>query len=202
LPYHVRDYEGITNVMQGGGLITFVKSTDEDTPRTVGGRVKQVREQRKLSQAALAKAAGVSQGAIGNFERDIRKKPRDLLAVARALDVNPAWLETGKGQRDAGGDSVRKGEVFEAVTADEMTFLRHYRQLLGSDRQHLLKDVQKLAKERQAQRQEMLEEAGVTGIMARAAHATRVRRATTTADPADPRLRQEALFPDDRTPKA
>lgn len=88
--YHVRDYHENTNVKQVDGLITCVTS--------IGDRIKWARKQRKMSQAELAKSAGVSQGTIGNAESGIRDRPRELLAIARALRASPAWLESGSGE--------------------------------------------------------------------------------------------------------
>lgn len=75
--------------MQGKGLITVVK--------TPGERIRKLRDHRGLTQKALAKKAGVSQGTIGNLEAGIRKNPRALLAIAEALRTTPQWLESGKG---------------------------------------------------------------------------------------------------------
>lgn len=65
---------------------------------TIAERLKNAREAANLTQPELASKAGVSQGTIGNIESGIRKRPRDLLSIASALNVNPEWLETGKGQ--------------------------------------------------------------------------------------------------------
>ncbi len=66
---------------------------------TIGTRVKARREELGWSQGTLAEKAGVSQGTIGNLESGIRKKPREWLAIAVALGLNPVFLETGKGER-------------------------------------------------------------------------------------------------------
>lgn len=58
--------------------------------------MREARERAGLSQPALAERAGVSQGTIGNVESGLRKRPRELLAIAAALGVSPQWLETGK----------------------------------------------------------------------------------------------------------
>ncbi len=68
---------------------------------TLGERLKFARKKRGLSQASLAKLAGVAQGTIGNLESGERKSPRGLLSIARALKVDPNWLETGKGHAEA-----------------------------------------------------------------------------------------------------
>lgn len=66
---------------------------------TIGGRVQMLREARQWSQGTLAKAAGIAQATLANFERG---RTRGGLAVtiskiARALGVDPEWLRTGKG---------------------------------------------------------------------------------------------------------
>lgn len=85
-----------TNVNQGDETFTDVK--------TIAERAKEAREALvpKLSQIELAKLAGVSPGTIGNLEAGTRKNPRELLAIAAALQVNPLWLKTGKGPKRAG----------------------------------------------------------------------------------------------------
>lgn len=79
-----------TNVMQSRGAITDVNN--------IGTRLKALREQAHLTQGQLAAMAGVSQGTIGNIEAGARKEPRNLLAIARALGVDPEWLQTGRGK--------------------------------------------------------------------------------------------------------
>lgn len=88
--------------MQAAGLITNVK--------TIGERLKWAREQRKMTQAQLAKAAGVSTSTIGNLEAGIRGKPRELNAIANAVMVNAPWLEEGLGGWDV--DIVYDGPMF------------------------------------------------------------------------------------------
>ncbi len=66
---------------------------------TIAERLKSAREAAGLRQDELAKNAGVSQGTIANIEGGIRKNPRELLAIARAVGVNAEWLKSGKGTR-------------------------------------------------------------------------------------------------------
>lgn len=88
--------------MQAPGLITCVsptapvhKDTDPASLRTLGDRLLWARLQRGLSQPALAKQAGCTQGTIGNVESGLRSRPRNLIAIAKALEVPPDWLENG-----------------------------------------------------------------------------------------------------------
>lgn len=68
---------------------------------TIAERLKEAREAAGMTQPQLAAKAKVSQGTIGNIESGLRKRPRDLLSIAAALNVDPAWLETGKGPMQA-----------------------------------------------------------------------------------------------------
>ncbi|WP_216861043.1 helix-turn-helix domain-containing protein [Polynucleobacter sp. 86C-FISCH] len=68
---------------------------------TIGSRIAQRRNELGLSQKELATAAGLkSSGAIGNYESMQRGAPRNLLKLAKALQVQAEWLETGKGLKE------------------------------------------------------------------------------------------------------
>jgi len=64
-------------------------------------RLRHARKLRKLSQAALARASGLSQGAISSYENRTRQATTGLIELARALGVNPLWLHTGQGPMEA-----------------------------------------------------------------------------------------------------
>lgn len=77
----------ITNVIAFPRPITNVN--------TFGSRLRHARALRQLTQAQLARACGLSQGAIGNYESDRRHNPKDVFRIAEALDVEAAWLAMG-----------------------------------------------------------------------------------------------------------
>jgi transcriptional regulator with XRE-family HTH domain len=158
--------------MQASGPITFVKSevgTPPGVGSTLAARMKWARGERKLSQPALAKLAGVSQGTIGNIESGDRKQPRKLLAIARALYCNPEWLETGKGEWDgakAGSAppavAREKGAAYhQAPSPEERDMLEVWRRMSPSDRKAMLVDMLDKAERYQADVQQSLDEAGV-----------------------------------------
>lgn len=66
--------------------------------KTLASRLIWARNNKKMSQAELAKKSGVSQSAIGNLEAGIRLTSRSITAIAVALEVDPIWLAEGKGQ--------------------------------------------------------------------------------------------------------
>lgn len=63
-------------------------------------RLKKARTLRELSQPALAKLAGVSQGTIGNIEAGIRGGSTSLAQLAHVLQVRYHWLRDGDGEMD------------------------------------------------------------------------------------------------------
>jgi transcriptional regulator with XRE-family HTH domain len=65
----------------------------EDIPT----RLKRLRKEKKLTQAALGTAAGITQGAIGNMEKGWRGYGKSLVDIARALGVSPEYLRCEPG---------------------------------------------------------------------------------------------------------
>lgn len=62
----------------------------------VGQRLRQIRQARNLTQVELADLAGTTQATIQKIENGASKRPRNLVDLAVALDVNPAWLQWGE----------------------------------------------------------------------------------------------------------
>lgn len=75
-----------------------------------GGRLAQAREKRGLSQAEVAKLAGLQAAAIGHFERD-RRKPSfaNVRALAKALNVSSDFL-LGRSPAMEGATTAFRGE--------------------------------------------------------------------------------------------
>lgn len=88
---------------------------------------------------------------------------------------------------------AKKGDFVEALTDEEREMLRHFRHLWPSDRKAKIKEIAELGREREAQKKELFDEAGVTGIMERAANAARRQTSAISVDPADPSLKQKPL---------
>ena len=58
-------------------------------------RVRVARKDRGFTQEYLAEKAGVSVEAINHVENGTILRPREIVPIAIALDVNPAWLQFG-----------------------------------------------------------------------------------------------------------
>lgn len=65
--------------------------------KTFADRIRHARKMRRLSQSELARASGLAQSTISSYENRSRASTTRLIALARALEVNPFWLDTGKG---------------------------------------------------------------------------------------------------------
>lgn len=67
---------------------------------TFGERLKAARKAHGITQAELAKLAGISQTTIADIERGRNKGSTEVLKLAKSLEVSPDWLATGKGTRE------------------------------------------------------------------------------------------------------
>lgn len=63
----------------------------------VGERLRERRRELELTQVQLAKAAGIGQGALSAIETGETTilRAETLLGLAKALGVDPEWLQTG-----------------------------------------------------------------------------------------------------------
>ncbi len=61
-------------------------------------RLKQSREQARISQRELAKRSGLSQQLISKLENALVESTTEVFRLAEVLRVNPRWLATGKGE--------------------------------------------------------------------------------------------------------
>lgn len=60
-------------------------------------RLRLARMARGMTQAELARACGVSQSAIANYESGSRRSAKTIFRLAHALQVQAHWLAEGKG---------------------------------------------------------------------------------------------------------
>lgn len=76
---------------------TLIEFSNNLPTMDIGERIRQERRKRKWSQEELARRAGVTQGLISQMENGTNDSSKYLTSIARALDVSPDWLESGKG---------------------------------------------------------------------------------------------------------
>ncbi|HWL30394.1 MAG TPA: helix-turn-helix transcriptional regulator [Burkholderiaceae bacterium] len=87
-------------------------------------RLRHARRLRGLSQAELAKASGLSQGAIANYESKTRQSAKGIFQLAQALQVSPAWLSMGTGPMETPESSAGSQVTYEL--SDKMLRREHH----------------------------------------------------------------------------
>lgn len=83
----------------------------------IGDNVRRVREARGLSQAALARRAGVSQPTIADLESGHNETTKKLPSIASALGVSPAELDPQLAQTPAKIGDKAVGDAIEEIQA-------------------------------------------------------------------------------------
>lgn len=91
---------------------------------SIGKRIAALREAKNWSQEDLGKAAGVSQSTIAAVEVNPNRKPRNLLQIAAALEVDPYYLETGTSL--APGGSGVAAYVDESELGEDYIWIDRY----------------------------------------------------------------------------
>ena len=72
----------------------------------IGSRIRAEREAQDISRSELAKCAGIAPTTLSNLELGLSKSSTALHKIARRLGVQADWLETGKGPKVAGDQSL------------------------------------------------------------------------------------------------
>ena len=94
------------------------------TQKTVGQRIKWLREGRGMKQAELARLIGIKPQSLGGIELGKSKAPSasTLLRLAAVLDANPDWIITGKGSHELsatpGGTSAELAAIYETLAPE------------------------------------------------------------------------------------
>jgi transcriptional regulator with XRE-family HTH domain len=97
--------------------------------KSLADRIKIARERLGLSQSQLARIAGVTPAAIGNYEQGTTKTVRNLVDVATALKVRPEWLANGTGPMEAptarvSAESLELARQIEQLSTPQRTMVK------------------------------------------------------------------------------
>ncbi len=109
-------------------------------------RLKQLRKELKLSQAAFAKSLGLSQSAIGDIESGRNAlNERNFNAICREFNVNPTWLRDGVGEMFVTPSALDKLTAEYDLTYEEAILIKEFVELPADDRQAIIRLVQNFA---------------------------------------------------------
>ncbi|WP_367418662.1 XRE family transcriptional regulator [Snodgrassella alvi] len=89
-------------------------------------RLKKARLEKGISQKELAARIGRNQSAIGALESGRNKESTNIATIARVLDVDPVWLETGVG--DMKNKKVNSSDLNTNSTTATKGYI-HFKQL-------------------------------------------------------------------------
>jgi phage repressor protein C with HTH and peptisase S24 domain len=97
----------------------------------IGPRVIEARHRAGLTQAELAKQAGMTQQAVGEIEAGRSRKSVKTVVLAKALGVSAEWLETGRGSmaepaREWRGPEVASDQRMLEIAGEEFARLPVY----------------------------------------------------------------------------
>lgn len=87
---------------------------------SIGKRIKEVREEKGISQKDLANFVGIKQPTLSALESGKAKSTSNIASFAKKLGVNAYWLETGRGSKYlASEEEAAAYEVSKACVIDE-----------------------------------------------------------------------------------
>lgn len=66
----------------------------------IGKRIKERRKELKLTQVQLSEMVGIAQQSLQKIENGTTKNPRNIQALADALDCAPEFLQFGIGENE------------------------------------------------------------------------------------------------------
>jgi transcriptional regulator with XRE-family HTH domain len=160
-------------------------------------RLAEAMKDAKMSTAALAKAMHISYQGVRKVLTGGQFGTENNAKAAKILKVRSDWLATGKGPKSLAASAPptgeKKGDFIKALTTEDLELIEHFHHLLPSDRKEAVRRMAEWAAVRKAEREEILAEADLPGIMERAANATRNHKATASVDVDTPALRQKPL---------
>lgn len=90
---------------------------------TLAQRLKQARQNARLTQSELAKLVGISQAAIQKIETGKAATSTRLIEISKALNVEPEWLSVGTG--DSPAPHISSSVKIEL--ADDVSNIERYR---------------------------------------------------------------------------
>lgn len=107
---------------------------------TIGDRIRKIREEKSLTQAAFGKKLFLERSAISLIERNLRTPTERVLQdICREFHVNKQWLTTGEGSMFLSPNDEDLNEQIERIMAGENEFHKNmFRMLANFDDEDLI----------------------------------------------------------------
>lgn len=107
---------------------------------TIGDRIRKIREEKSLTQAAFGKKLFLERSAISLIERNLRTPTERVLQdICCEFHVNKQWLTTGEGSMFLSPNDKDLNEQIERIMAGENEFHKSmFRMLANFDDEDLI----------------------------------------------------------------
>lgn len=100
---------------------------------TIGDRIRKIREEKSLTQAAFGKKLFLERSAISLIERNLRTPTERVLQdICREFHVNKQWLTNGEGDMFLAPSDEDLNEQIERIMAGENEFHKNMFRLLAN----------------------------------------------------------------------
>ena len=100
---------------------------------TIGDRIRKIREEKSLTQAAFGKKLFLERSAISLIERNLRTPTERVLQdICREFHANKQWLTTGEGSMFLSPNDEDLNEQIEHIMAGENEFHKNMFRLLAN----------------------------------------------------------------------
>lgn len=101
---------------------------------TLADRLRERMNELGMTQERLAELADTTQATISNILVGVTKKPRNLLDIANALEVDPNWLQNGVGEPDLSEEQQKKlSSSINLLPKQDSVILSAYHKVAAGD---------------------------------------------------------------------
>jgi len=109
-------------------------------------RLKQLRKELGLSQAAFAKKLKITPAAVNEIESGRnRLTDRNFTAICEKFNVNPSWLKDGVGEMFLNPSTLDKLAAEYDLTPEESALIKTFAELPAEDRKTIIRLVKNFA---------------------------------------------------------
>ena len=108
---------------------------DQNSPRTLGQRLRFSRQEKHWTQEQLARQAGTNQAVIQKIENGKSLRPRKIDDIASVLGVSPAWLMFGdKSENSLSADAIAVAQEWSRLPEPQR--LRIWQEIIGLNQEN------------------------------------------------------------------
>lgn len=115
----------------------------------IGNRIKQVRQELKMTQQEFADRISTTQNTIARYETEIRTPSNSTInLISRVFNINEKWLQSNIGEMFLKTDDANFSELINKYNLkdNEKEFINIFLNFTNEERQKILEAIQTIAK--------------------------------------------------------